>query len=745
MANRKNSSSSPPLTPSSPLTSFLSSHAKPPLPPLRPSQRPRISMLPENPFPNPPPHLQSLNPNLPHTLHPLLSSQLPLLPSCPPPNLPNPSNPTPPNSPTSNQNTQTHPEFSLVVIPLVWPTPPNLDTDNRAPPIDSREFALNNLYNSCLENQSATTSMMSVALASLPLNPPSPIQNLLHQQNSPHLRDETSFSPTNHKLSHSTNQRNHLQLTRKPKHLRGPFYPQTFSRAGRVIQMLSLSLESATLNYQANIIPTSFLGFSPLEPQPSHPFELPSSSRNSHISPFMIILAWNVCGAGGTDFKRIFRDLVNLHHPSNVILIETRLSAARADSIIPTLGFDSFVKVDAMGFAGGIWVMWHSHLINITTLGSSFQEIHYLLKDILLFSKASVANSLTIKDILTDFSNASGLEINLSKSKLWFSPSTPASNKLSSWKTNLLSFSGRLQLIKSTTSALHSHIMQAIFLPLNIHNKIDKINRNFLWGHSHDTRKLHYVNWNTITQPKTLGGLAKYGQNLERNIHSKSYVRRSLDKGLSVFNLGLAWRIGNGLPINFWYDKWLPSGPIRSSISGPLSFDDSLMSVSSVLSNGSFDISIIFKLNIDSSGVDGKLGAGGVIRNVDGCFIAGFCKFIGSGSALQAEFWALQMGLQFAIDQGIKNLEIETDAISLTIHVHESASLKHWILLLGLHSGLFVEVGDEIWEHHLCSFSFIHGYFFDGGKDDILQSYRLLLDQEVEQVSLGWSDVTRVG
>ncbi|KAF7803052.1 reverse transcriptase [Senna tora] len=119
---------------------------------------------------------------------------------------------------------------------------------------------------------------------------------------------------------------------------------------------------------------------SPLEPQPAQPFELPSSSSNPHIPSFMIILAWNVRGAGGTDFKRIFRDMVNLHHPSVVILTETRLSGARADSVIPTLGFDSFIKVDAMGFAGGIWVLWHSHLINVNALGSSFQEIHCLLK-----------------------------------------------------------------------------------------------------------------------------------------------------------------------------------------------------------------------------------------------------------------------------------------------------------------------------------------------------------------------------
>ncbi|KAF7835835.1 putative ribonuclease H-like domain-containing protein [Senna tora] len=61
-----------------------------------------------------------------------------------------------------------------------------------------------------------------------------------------------------------------------------------------------------------------------------------------------------------------------------------------------------------------------------------------------------------------------------------------------------------------------------------------------------------------------------------------------------------------------------------------------------------------FKLNIDGFAADGKLGAGRVIRNA-----------VGFGSALHAEFWAFQIGLQMAIDQGIKNLEVETDALSL--------------------------------------------------------------------------------
>lgn len=63
----------------------------------------------------------------------------------------------------------------------------------------------------------------------------------------------------------------------------------------------------------------------------------------------MNILRWNVRGAEGDDFRHSFRDVM--------ILTETRVSGERANVIIASLGFERYTKVDAMGFAGGIWVL----------------------------------------------------------------------------------------------------------------------------------------------------------------------------------------------------------------------------------------------------------------------------------------------------------------------------------------------------------------------------------------------------
>lgn len=53
-------------------------------------------------------------------------------------------------------------------------------------------------------------------------------------------------------------------------------------------------------------------------------------------------------------------------------------------------------------------------------------------------------------------------------------------NKLSSWKSKTLSLASRLTLINSITSAIPTYVMQITLLPQRICKEIDQINRNFL-------------------------------------------------------------------------------------------------------------------------------------------------------------------------------------------------------------------------------------------------------------------------
>ncbi|CAL9024261.1 unnamed protein product [Prunus brigantina] len=70
-----------------------------------------------------------------------------------------------------------------------------------------------------------------------------------------------------------------------------------------------------------------------------------------------------------------------------------------------------------------------------------------------------------------------------------------------------------------------------------------------------------------------------------------------------------------------------------------------------------------FKLNIDGSRVSdsGCIAAGGIIRNSDGIWIAGFSANLGHGEVFVAEAWALYYGLKVAWQLGLCQLTVNSD------------------------------------------------------------------------------------
>ena len=150
------------------------------------------------------------------------------------------------------------------------------------------------------------------------------------------------------------------------------------------------------------------------------------------------------------------------------------------------------------------------------------------------FAKAKKAGTDSIKKVLSNFCKESGQLISAEKSHIYFSPNVPSNvrgdvcglleiaetsclgkylgfplnhkgagrnrynfivkrviSKLSGWKTKFLSFVGRTVLINSVMATIPNHIMQGVALPNHLCEKLDKVNRDFLWGSSMEKRKLH--------------------------------------------------------------------------------------------------------------------------------------------------------------------------------------------------------------------------------------------------------------
>jgi hypothetical protein len=62
-------------------------------------------------------------------------------------------------------------------------------------------------------------------------------------------------------------------------------------------------------------------------------------------------------------------------------------------------------------------------------------------------------------------------------------------------------------LIKSTLSNLPTYMLSLFPILVDVASRIEKIQRDFLWGGLNDEAKLHLVDWDTVCSPIPEGGL----------------------------------------------------------------------------------------------------------------------------------------------------------------------------------------------------------------------------------------------
>ncbi|XP_052289997.1 uncharacterized protein LOC127899892 [Citrus sinensis] len=75
------------------------------------------------------------------------------------------------------------------------------------------------------------------------------------------------------------------------------------------------------------------------------------------------ILFWNVQGAASKKFYRAFATILNNYKPSIVVILEPRISGCKADDFIMNSGFSRSHRIEATGFSGGIWILWHEAFV----------------------------------------------------------------------------------------------------------------------------------------------------------------------------------------------------------------------------------------------------------------------------------------------------------------------------------------------------------------------------------------------
>ncbi|GLT28068.1 hypothetical protein SLA2020_030250 [Shorea laevis] len=201
-------------------------------------------------------------------------------------------------------------------------------------------------------------------------------------------------------------------------------------------------------------------------------------------------------------------------------------------------------------------------------------------------------------------------------------------NKLDGWKAKFFSLAGRNILVQSVFASIPNYYMQSCMLPISIHDQLNKISLDFLWGFDESNRKIHAISWYQVTIPKHLGGLiirssmeanlvamaksnwqlftdkeklcckvlaSKYdnGSRLGRLPTNGSLILRYIRKGNPPFLQGIKWIPVDGNDILFWFNYWASNYPLISKFYGPLLSNDVNLTLADVFPQGKLNLDII--------------------------------------------------------------------------------------------------------------------------------------------------------
>lgn len=99
------------------------------------------------------------------------------------------------------------------------------------------------------------------------------------------------------------------------------------------------------------------------------------------------------------------------------------------------------------------------------------------------------------------------LGANPNKKATWKPVLDKVKSRLAGWKRKLLSFSGRLTLIKSVTSALPLYYLSLFKMPDGVAKEFEKLQAAFLWGGSVSRKPIYLVKWDELAMNVKQGGL----------------------------------------------------------------------------------------------------------------------------------------------------------------------------------------------------------------------------------------------
>ncbi|KAL6314020.1 hypothetical protein AAG906_011754 [Vitis piasezkii] len=180
-------------------------------------------------------------------------------------------------------------------------------------------------------------------------------------------------------------------------------------------------------------------------------------------------------------------------------------------------------------------------------------------------------------------------------SSVWDGVEEKVRRRLARWKRQYISKGGRITLIRSVLASMPIYHMSLFRMPKSVARRLDKVQRDFLWGGGSEVKKAHLIKWEAICEDKSKGGLGlRKLVLLNKALLGKWVWRLAIDrddlwkqviiekygqeghgwrakKAIGTIGVGVwkeIWKesdwcwdnmgfiVGKGNKINFWTDVW---------------------------------------------------------------------------------------------------------------------------------------------------------------------------------------------
>ena len=190
------------------------------------------------------------------------------------------------------------------------------------------------------------------------------------------------------------------------------------------------------------------------------------------------------------------------------------------------------------------------------------------------------------------------------EARVWDGVEERFRKRLALWKRQYISKGGRLTLLRSVLSNMPTYLSSLFRIPKKVKFRLEKIQRDFLWGGGSSERKIHLINWDSVCQSKEKGGLGirnlsnfnrallgkwcwrfttgdnsmwrsvinlKYGLEnggcfppIPKGCHGVG-LWKEICKEVLILRNHCSVKIGDGSKARFWEDWWCSEPPLCSS------------------------------------------------------------------------------------------------------------------------------------------------------------------------------------